>query len=116
MNESHDGIFAEFRDADFNRRQHMYLRFRDLRSKFILIQRNDLNTDFSAIVKSPGNGREALAGIIGRKFSCFRENVVGSAVGLMFAGPSSQRTTGRCPSRRKILAARKGPTTSRQAS
>jgi len=71
MNESHDRIFAEYRDADFNRRQHMYLTFRDLRSKFILMQRNDLNTDFSAIAKSPRNDREALGRIIGRKIFLF---------------------------------------------
>lgn len=47
MTQSHDQIIAEYRDADFNRRLHIYLQFPHLRSKFILMDQNDLNTDLS---------------------------------------------------------------------
>jgi hypothetical protein len=44
MTGTHDQIIAEYRDADFNRRLHMYLQFPRLRSEFILIDRRDLNS------------------------------------------------------------------------
>ena len=59
MIEDYAKITAEYRDADFNQRLHMYLQFPHLRSKFILIDRNDLNTDFCASTEAPGNGRIA---------------------------------------------------------
>jgi hypothetical protein len=43
VTQSHDKIIAEYRDADFNRRLHMYLQFPTLRSKFISIDQRDLN-------------------------------------------------------------------------
>ena len=48
MTESYDKIISEYREADFDRRLHMYLQFPPLRSEFILIDRNDLNRDLSA--------------------------------------------------------------------
>ena len=45
MTQPHDPIIVEYRDADFNRRLHMYLQFPHLRSAFILIDQNDLITD-----------------------------------------------------------------------
>jgi hypothetical protein len=47
MTENQDKIIAEYRDADINRRLHMYLQLPRLRSKFIAIDRNDLNTNLS---------------------------------------------------------------------
>ena len=44
----HDKIIAEYRDADFNRRLHMYLQFPRLRSEFILIDRRNLNAEWPA--------------------------------------------------------------------
>ena len=43
MTQSHDKIIAEYREADFNRRLHMYLQFPTLRSKFMAIDQCDLN-------------------------------------------------------------------------
>jgi hypothetical protein len=43
MTQTHEKIIAEYRDADFNRRLHMYLQFPPLRSKFMAIDRSDLN-------------------------------------------------------------------------
>ena len=58
MTQNHDPIIGEYRDADFNRRLHMYLQFPHLRSAFILIDQNDLVTDGSAGFKL---GRNPLA-------------------------------------------------------
>jgi hypothetical protein len=53
MTQNHDQIIAEYRDADFNRRLHIYLQFPHLRSKFIVMDQNDLNVDLSAGFKWP---------------------------------------------------------------
>jgi hypothetical protein len=74
MTESHDKIIAEYRDADFNRRLHMYLQFPRLRSKFILMDQNDLNTDLSAGFKL---GRNSLAAqmsmVLGSAAGCVKK-------------------------------------------
>ena len=50
----YDRILAEYRDADFNRRLHMYLQFPRLRSEFILIDQRDLKTEMPAGFSAPG--------------------------------------------------------------
>jgi len=62
----HDKIIAEYEDADFNRRLHMYLQFPRLRSEFILIDQRNLNAESPAGFTSP---RFALAARIGVLFS-----------------------------------------------
>jgi hypothetical protein len=54
MGENHDRILTEYRCAGFGGRLYMYLQFRELRSEFSMIERNELNTGFSANVESPG--------------------------------------------------------------
>jgi len=49
----HEKILAEYRDADFNRRLHMYLQFPRLRSEFILIDQRSLNAESPAGFISP---------------------------------------------------------------
>jgi hypothetical protein len=49
----HDKIIAEYGDADFNRRLHMYLQFPRLRSEFILIDQRNLNAELPAGLTSP---------------------------------------------------------------
>ena len=58
MTQNHDPIMVEYRNADFNRRIHMYLQFPHLRSAFILIDQNDKITDESTGFKL---GRNPLA-------------------------------------------------------
>ena len=58
MTQNHDPVIVEYRDADFNRRIHMYLQFPHLRSAFILIDQNDKITDESTGFKL---GRNPLA-------------------------------------------------------
>ena len=48
MTQIHDPIITEYSKADFNRRLHMYLQFPHLRSKFIIMDQNDLNPNESA--------------------------------------------------------------------
>jgi hypothetical protein len=60
MSESRDRILTEYRCAGFYRRMQMYLQFRELRSQFILIDRNELNVGFSAMLKSPGEGHNGV--------------------------------------------------------
>jgi hypothetical protein len=43
MTQSHENIIAEYRDADFNRRLHMYLQFPPFRSSFMAIDQSELN-------------------------------------------------------------------------
>ena len=59
MTESYDKIISEYREADFDRRLHMYLQFPPLRSEFILIDRDDLNRDLSAGFKFRRNSLAA---------------------------------------------------------
>jgi hypothetical protein len=59
MNESHDRILTEYRSAEFYRRMQMYLQLRELRSQFILIDRNELNEASSATAKSPCEGHKS---------------------------------------------------------
>ena len=61
---SHDKLIAEYRDADFNRRLHIYLQFPHLRSKFILIDQNDLNTEFTAGFKLHRNALAAQISLV----------------------------------------------------
>ena len=69
MTQSHDQIIAEYRDADFNRRLHMYLQFPHLRSTFILMDQNDLNTDlfggFKLRLNSPATQLSAVLCSVG---------------------------------------------------
>ena len=44
----HEKIIAEYRDADFNRRLHMYLQFPRLRPDFILIDQRNLYAEVPA--------------------------------------------------------------------
>ena len=53
MTEIHEKIMAEYGDADFNRRLHMYLQFPRLRSEFILIDQRNLNAESPAGFTSP---------------------------------------------------------------
>lgn len=55
MNRSYFRIISEYGDADFSQRLDMYVQFRELRSEFIQIDRDDLNTDPDSIFKWPGN-------------------------------------------------------------
>lgn len=51
MNEScDDKIIAEYRNADFNRRLHIYLEFPRLRSSFIQIDQGNRSTDYSVSI------------------------------------------------------------------
>ena len=50
----HDKIIAEYKDADFNRRLHMYLQFPRLRSEFILIDQRNLKSELPAGFTAPG--------------------------------------------------------------
>ena len=50
----HDRIMAEYRDADFNHRLHMYLQFPRLRSEFILIDRCNRNAELPAALTASG--------------------------------------------------------------
>ncbi len=55
MTENHDRIIAEYMDANFNQRLHIYLQFPQLRTKFILVDQNDLNMDLPPGFKLGGN-------------------------------------------------------------
>jgi hypothetical protein len=71
---THEKIIAEYRDADFNRRLHMYLQFPDLRSAFILMDQNDLNTDASAAFKSGRNSLAAqMSGVLCSAAGCVKK-------------------------------------------
>ena len=70
MNESRDKMLAKYRDADLNQRLHMYLQLRDLRSDFMLIQQNEVNTNSSTVVKIPDQYSEDKGNFIGRTVSC----------------------------------------------
>ena len=48
-----DKIIVEYRDADFNRRLHMYLQFPRLRSDFISIDQRNLYAEMPAGFTSP---------------------------------------------------------------
>ena len=60
MTRSHDRILTEYRDADFNRRLSMYMRYRQLRSHFILIDQDDMNPDLSNRSNKLNKGRRGL--------------------------------------------------------
>ena len=64
MTASHDKIIADYRDADFNLRLHMYLQFPHMRSKFILMDQNDLNTDLYAGFKLRRNSLAAQMSVV----------------------------------------------------
>jgi hypothetical protein len=64
MNESYDRIFAEYRDADFNRRLHMYLQLREQRSDFNAIDQNEQNHAFSGGSELSRNGSAAQLSVI----------------------------------------------------
>ena len=70
----HDKIMAEYRDADFNRRLHMYLQFPRLRSEFILIDRRNLNAESPAGLTSPRFSLAARMSILlGSAAGCFKK-------------------------------------------
>ena len=71
MTDNRDQILTKYKDADFNQRLNIYLQFPLLRSDFILIDRNDLNTDLSAGLKLQRNSLAAQMGI-----------ALGAAVGI----------------------------------
>ena len=74
MTQRHDTLIAEYRDADFNRRLHMYLQFPHLRSKFILMDQNDPNTDGSADFKRHRNSPAAqLSVVLCSAAGCFKK-------------------------------------------
>jgi len=50
----HDRLMAEYRDADFNQRLHMYLQFPRLRSEFILIDRRNPNAELPSGLRASG--------------------------------------------------------------
>lgn len=52
MAQNYHDITATYREADFNERLNMYLQYPQLRSNFILIDRNDLEADLAAGLKS----------------------------------------------------------------
>ena len=60
MTRSHDRILTEYRDADFNRRLSMYLRYRQLRAHFILIDQDDMNPDLPNRSNKLNKGRRGL--------------------------------------------------------
>ena len=64
MTQNHDPIIVEYRDADFNRRLHMYLQFPHLRSAFILIDQNDKITDESTGFKLDRNPLAAQLSVL----------------------------------------------------
>ena len=64
MIQIHDPIIAEYRKADFNRRLHMYLQFPHLRSKFIIMDQNDLNLNESVGFKLHRNSLAAQLSLI----------------------------------------------------
>lgn len=66
MTGMHDKIIADYRDADFNQRLYMYLQFPRLRSEFIVIDQNNLNTEWPAGFTTP---RFSLAARISVLFS-----------------------------------------------
>jgi len=59
MTESQDKILTEYRHAGFNRRLHMYLQLPQLRSKFILIDQHDLDTNLPDDLKLRRNSLAA---------------------------------------------------------
>ena len=60
MTRSHDKILSEYREADFNRRTLMYLRYRQLRLYFILIEQDDISSDLSKMSNKLNKGRRGL--------------------------------------------------------
>ena len=71
MNERRDHILEEYRNADLNRRLHMYLQSPELRSDFFLLEQEDLKAGSVAVAKRSGNIRERIRNFFGRKVSCF---------------------------------------------
>jgi hypothetical protein len=70
MNENRDKILAIYTAAGMNQRLHMYLQLRDLRSEFMLIHQNELNTSGSNVVNVPDQYSEGYGNFIGRTVSC----------------------------------------------
>ena len=64
MTEYHEKTITEYKDADFNRRLHMYLQFPHLRSKFISIDQNDLNSDLPVGFKLYQNSLTAQLNLV----------------------------------------------------
>ncbi len=71
MNQIHDTLLEQYRNADFDHRLNLYLQFPALRSEFIMIDQDDLTAHLSEMSKSDGKGRGSLTRIIGRKVSRF---------------------------------------------
>ncbi len=55
MEENYDRIISEYGDADFSQRLDMYVQFRELRSEFIQIDRDEPNNDPDSLFTWPGN-------------------------------------------------------------
>ena len=74
MTQGHDQIIAEYRDADFNRRLHMYLQFPQLRSEFMIMDQNDRNTDLGADFKLRRNPLASqLSVVLCSAADCFKK-------------------------------------------
>ena len=66
MTQNHEKIIAEYRHADFNRRLHMYLQFPPLRSKFMIIDQDDLNDQLSGHLARRRSSLTALLSVLFR--------------------------------------------------
>lgn len=66
MTLSHEKIIAEYRDAGFNRRLHMYLQYPPLRSNFMAIDQSDLKAQQPG---PPAGRRYSLTALLGILFS-----------------------------------------------
>ncbi|MBI4776657.1 MAG: hypothetical protein HY788_21180 [Deltaproteobacteria bacterium] len=76
MTGSHENILAEYRDADLNRRLHMYLQLPDLRSDFFVIDQDVPNVDSSKTVCSKTKCREGIGRTVVGLFSGFLKKAV----------------------------------------
>lgn len=74
MIQNRDQIISEYREADFNRRLHLYLQYPHLRSKFILIDQNDLKMDVGTDFKTRRSVLAAqLSGVLCSAAGCFKK-------------------------------------------
>jgi len=64
MTQNHEKIITEYRDADFNRRLHMYLQFPPLRSKFMVIDQVDLSDQLSGHAARRRSSLTALLSVL----------------------------------------------------
>ena len=64
MIRNHDKILSDYRNADFYRRVELYLQFKELRPDFLLIDRHDLNKDWSVGFTMPGTSLAARINVL----------------------------------------------------